>query len=50
MYQVFKDGGGLKAAWFTANVLSLKDGKAYVGYSVLLDDEGWSSLCILVLR
>lgn len=49
MYQVFKDGDGFKAAWFTANVLSLKDGKAYVCYSVLVADEGWSSLACLLL-
>ncbi|XP_019446089.1 PREDICTED: uncharacterized protein LOC109349651 isoform X3 [Lupinus angustifolius] len=50
LVEVFKDGGGLKPAWFTGNILSLKDGKAYVGYSVLLADEGvgplkeWASL------
>ncbi|XP_028785873.1 uncharacterized protein LOC114741775 isoform X6 [Neltuma alba] len=39
--EVFKDGGeGCQAAWFTANVLSLKDGKAYVCYSVLVADGG----------
>lgn len=48
MYQVFKDGKGFKAAWFTANVLSLKDGKAYVCYNMLVADEGWSCFCILV--
>ncbi|RDY01753.1 hypothetical protein CR513_14880, partial [Mucuna pruriens] len=37
---VFKDGEGFKAAWYTANILSLKDGKAYVCYTVLVDDEG----------
>ncbi|CAL0331156.1 unnamed protein product [Lupinus luteus] len=40
LVEVFKDGGELKAAWFTGNILSLKDDKAYVGYSVLLADEG----------
>jgi len=38
--QVFKGGEGHKAAWFTANVLSIKDGKAYVCYTVLVADEG----------
>ncbi|XP_012573634.1 protein SWOLLEN 1-like isoform X3 [Cicer arietinum] len=46
--EVFKDGKGFKAAWFTANVLSLKDGKAYVCYNMLVADEGplkeWVSL------
>ncbi|KAJ1390090.1 Agenet-like domain [Sesbania bispinosa] len=40
LVEVFKDGEGFKAAWFTANILSLKDGKAYVCYSVLVADEG----------
>ena len=40
MYQVFKDGDGSKAAWFSANVLSLKDQKAYVCYVELPSDEG----------
>ncbi|GAU24507.1 hypothetical protein TSUD_156190, partial [Trifolium subterraneum] len=39
---------GFKAAWFTANILSLKDGKAYVCYNTLVADEGplkeWVSL------
>ncbi|CAK8562718.1 unnamed protein product [Lathyrus sativus] len=38
--EVFKDGKGFKAAWFTANLLSLKDGKAYVCYDRLVADEG----------
>ncbi|XP_050871446.1 uncharacterized protein LOC127074188 isoform X3 [Lathyrus oleraceus] len=46
--EVFKDGKGFKAAWFTANLLSLKDGKAYVCYNRLVADEGplkeWVSL------
>ncbi|TKY55458.1 Tudor, plant [Spatholobus suberectus] len=40
LVEVFKDGEGFKAAWYTANILSLKDGKAYVCYTVLVDDEG----------
>ncbi|XP_054809968.1 uncharacterized protein LOC129311623 isoform X2 [Prosopis cineraria] len=41
LVEVFKDGReGCQAAWFTANVLSLKDGKAYVCYSVLVADGG----------
>jgi len=47
VHQVFKDGKEFKAAWFTANILSLKDGKAYLCYNALVADEGWSSLCIL---
>jgi len=33
MFQVFKDDEGFKVAWFTTNILSLKDGKAYVYYA-----------------
>ncbi|KAI4327133.1 hypothetical protein L6164_019632 [Bauhinia variegata] len=40
LVEVFKDGEGFKAAWFTANVLSVKDGKAYVCYTMLLADGG----------
>ncbi|CAJ2664031.1 unnamed protein product [Trifolium pratense] len=46
--EVFKDGQGFNAAWFTANILSLKDGKAYVCYNTLVAEEGplkeWVSL------
>jgi len=42
MYQVFKDEEGFKAAWFSANILTLKDNKAYVGYTSLVAAEGWS--------
>ncbi|XP_022153987.1 uncharacterized protein LOC111021360 isoform X2 [Momordica charantia] len=42
--EVFKDGNGLKASWFTANVLSLKEGKAYVSYTELLPEEGSGQL------
>lgn len=40
--QVFKDGNGYKAAWFSAKVLDLKDGKAYVSYTDLSSAEGES--------
>jgi len=40
MYQVFKDEEGHKAAWFMGNILSLKDGKAYVCYTSLVAVEG----------
>ncbi|KAK4260388.1 hypothetical protein QN277_003511 [Acacia crassicarpa] len=41
LVEVFKDvGEGCQGAWFTANVVSLKDGKAYVCYSVLVADGG----------
>ncbi|KAJ7944737.1 Agenet domain protein [Quillaja saponaria] len=40
LVEVFKDGERIKAAWFTANVLSLKDGTAYVCYTDLQSDEG----------
>ncbi|XP_031271230.1 uncharacterized protein LOC116129639 [Pistacia vera] len=42
--EVFKEGAQLKAGWFTANVLSLKDGKAYVCYSELTSEEGSEKL------
>ncbi|XP_020226097.1 uncharacterized protein LOC109807841 isoform X2 [Cajanus cajan] len=44
LVEVFKDGEGFKAAWYTANIISLKDGKAYVCYTVLVDDEGTGPL------
>ncbi|XP_054823292.1 uncharacterized protein LOC129321529 [Prosopis cineraria] len=40
LIEVFKDGEGWKAAWYTANVLSLKDGDAYVCYTSLVADGG----------
>ncbi|KAJ4838545.1 hypothetical protein Tsubulata_032876 [Turnera subulata] len=42
--EVFKDSSGFKAAWFSANVLSLKDGKAYVCYTDLAVGEGLEKL------
>ncbi|WKA13032.1 hypothetical protein VitviT2T_030365 [Vitis vinifera] len=44
LVEVFKDGDGSKAAWFSANVLSLKDQKAYVCYAELPSDEGSGQL------
>ncbi|XP_019445049.1 PREDICTED: uncharacterized protein LOC109348895 isoform X2 [Lupinus angustifolius] len=48
LVEVFKDEEGFKAAWFTANILTLKDGKAYVCYTSLVAVEGplkeWVSL------
>ncbi|PIN20584.1 hypothetical protein CDL12_06727 [Handroanthus impetiginosus] len=38
--EVLKDRGDLKAAWFSASVLSLKDGEALVCYTELQSDEG----------
>lgn len=38
--KVFKPGNSLKSAWYSANVLSLEDGKAYICYNDLLSDEG----------
>ncbi|KAK4262590.1 hypothetical protein QN277_028134 [Acacia crassicarpa] len=40
LIEVFKDGEGWKAAWYTANVLSLKDCDAYVCYTALVADGG----------
>ncbi|XP_012574498.1 protein SWOLLEN 1-like isoform X3 [Cicer arietinum] len=39
LVEVFKDDEGYKAAWFIANILSLKDGKAYVCYTSLVAVE-----------
>ncbi|CAK9181921.1 unnamed protein product [Ilex paraguariensis] len=44
LVEVFKDGGDCKAAWFPANVLSLKDRKAFVCYSQLQLVEGSEQL------
>ncbi|EOY24313.1 G2484-1 protein, putative isoform 5 [Theobroma cacao] len=37
--EVLRDGGGLKIAWFLADILNLKDGKAYVCYNELRSEE-----------
>ncbi|KAJ6711785.1 hypothetical protein OIU79_008083 [Salix purpurea] len=42
--EVFKDGNGFKAAWFSANVVDLKDGSAYVSYTDLSSVEGSEKL------
>ncbi|XP_065632874.1 uncharacterized protein LOC112028026 isoform X5 [Quercus suber] len=42
--EVLKDTEGFKAAWFTANVLSLEDGKAYVCYTELQTDNAEGQL------
>ncbi|KAK1565396.1 hypothetical protein Q3G72_025569 [Acer saccharum] len=42
--EVYKEGSQFKAAWFTANVLSLKDETAYVCYTELPSDEGSEKL------
>ncbi|XP_021757795.1 uncharacterized protein LOC110722805 isoform X1 [Chenopodium quinoa] len=42
--EVFKPGNGLKSAWYSANVLSLEEGKAYVCYNDLLSEEGSGNL------
>lgn len=36
--QVVADGDGFRGAWFSARVLDLKDGKAYVCYDGLSDE------------
>ncbi|CAK7356365.1 unnamed protein product [Dovyalis caffra] len=41
--EVFKDENGFKAAWYLANVVDLKDGKACVSYTNLSLVEGESS-------
>ncbi|XP_057513316.1 uncharacterized protein LOC130795302 isoform X2 [Actinidia eriantha] len=40
LVEVRKDSHDFKTAWFSANVLSLKDGKAFVCYTELQSDEG----------
>ncbi|KAL3499613.1 hypothetical protein ACH5RR_038706 [Cinchona calisaya] len=44
LVEVFKDSGDFTGAWFSANVLSLKDGKALVCYTDLESDEGSGKL------
>ncbi|KAG5528742.1 hypothetical protein RHGRI_029412 [Rhododendron griersonianum] len=44
LVEVRKDGDGFKTAWFSANVLSLKDRKAFVRYTELQSDEGSGKL------
>ncbi|XVF13396.1 hypothetical protein REPUB_Repub08aG0204700 [Reevesia pubescens] len=38
--EVLRDGGGLKVAWFLANILDLKDSEAYVCYDELRSEDG----------
>ncbi|XP_052887944.1 uncharacterized protein LOC108469522 isoform X4 [Gossypium arboreum] len=38
--EVLRDGDGLKVAWFPADILDLKDGKAYVCYNELRSEDG----------
>ncbi|XP_022719064.1 uncharacterized protein LOC111277105 isoform X2 [Durio zibethinus] len=38
--EVLRDGGGLKVAWFLADIINLKDGKAYVCYNELRSEDG----------
>ncbi|KAK9039974.1 hypothetical protein V6N11_015156 [Hibiscus sabdariffa] len=38
--EVLRDGGGSKVAWFPADILDLKDGKAYVCYNELRSEDG----------
>ncbi|XP_052171089.1 uncharacterized protein LOC127787201 isoform X2 [Diospyros lotus] len=40
LVEVRKDGDEFKTAWFSANVLSLKDGKVFVSYTDLQSDAG----------
>ncbi|KAI3453480.1 hypothetical protein Pfo_010143 [Paulownia fortunei] len=42
--EVLKDRGNLKNAWFSGNVLDLKDGEALVCYIKLQSDEGLEQL------
>ncbi|GMJ06117.1 hypothetical protein HRI_004280700 [Hibiscus trionum] len=38
--EVLRDGDGSRAAWFLADILDLKDGKAYVCYLELRQEDG----------
>ncbi|XP_058104430.1 uncharacterized protein LOC131248260 isoform X2 [Magnolia sinica] len=40
LVEVVRDAEGCRGVWFSAKVLGLKDGKAYVCYNELLQDEG----------
>ncbi|XP_043697615.1 uncharacterized protein LOC122648475 isoform X2 [Telopea speciosissima] len=40
LVEVLSNEDGLRRVWFSAKVLSLKEGKAYVCYTNLLSDEG----------
>lgn len=40
LVEVYKDDNKYNGAWFGANVLSLKDGKALVSYTEIQSDEG----------
>ncbi|WOG88466.1 hypothetical protein DCAR_0207701 [Daucus carota subsp. sativus] len=42
LVEVFKDCGNGKAAWYSANILSLKDGKAFLSYTDLQAEDGKS--------
>ncbi|XP_019156001.1 PREDICTED: uncharacterized protein LOC109152804 isoform X4 [Ipomoea nil] len=42
--EVFRDSGDFNDAWFLANVLSLKDGNAFVCYTTLQSDKGSAQL------
>ncbi|KAK6157966.1 hypothetical protein DH2020_005280 [Rehmannia glutinosa] len=42
--EVLKDRGDFKKAWFSASVLSLKDGEVLVSYTELQSDEGSEQL------
>ncbi|KAL1194587.1 hypothetical protein V5N11_031413 [Cardamine amara subsp. amara] len=42
--EVFKEGPGLRTAWYSANVLSVEDDKAYVLFSDLFVEQGTDKL------
>ncbi|XP_077235410.1 G2484-1 protein isoform X3 [Tasmannia lanceolata] len=42
--EVISDADGVRGVWYSANVLSLRDGKAYVCYNELLQDGGSDKL------
>ncbi|GMH09544.1 hypothetical protein Nepgr_011385 [Nepenthes gracilis] len=44
LVEVFKDADGFIPGWFSARVLTLKDGKAYVSYDDLLLEDGSGNL------
>ncbi|KAG2263934.1 hypothetical protein Bca52824_071013 [Brassica carinata] len=44
LVEVFKEGPELKTAWYSANVLSLEDGRAYVLFNDLSVEQGTDKL------
>ncbi|GMH29844.1 hypothetical protein Nepgr_031687 [Nepenthes gracilis] len=48
LVEVWKDGDGFKSGWFSAKVLTVKDGKAYVSYNDIISEDDSGNLKELV--